>query len=59
MARAVPSTDTSPSARPQNQNYYYNEYHDGILEIANSLLKILTNQIVDKTIVAVLKADVK
>ena len=35
-----------------NQNYYYNEYHEGILEIANSLLKILTNQIVDKTMVA-------
>jgi hypothetical protein len=34
------------------QNYYYNEYHEGILDIANSLLKILTNQIVDKTMVA-------
>ena len=37
------------------QNYYYNEYHEGILEIANSLLKILTNQIVDKTMVAAVR----
>ena len=39
-----------PSSQPQN--YYYNQYHEGILEIANSLLKILTNQIVDNTMVA-------
>jgi hypothetical protein len=46
---------TFTSTKPQNQNHYYNEYHEGILEIANSLLKILTNQIVDKTIVAAVK----
>ena len=34
-----------------------NEYHDGILEIANSLLKILTNQIGDKTMVAAVKGE--
>jgi hypothetical protein len=45
----------SPSSKPQN--YYYNEHHEGILEIANSLLKILTNQIVDKTMVAVVKVE--
>jgi hypothetical protein len=33
-------------------NHYYNEYHEGILEIANSFPKILTNQIVDNTMVA-------
>ena len=37
------------------QNHYYNKYHEGILEIANSLLKILTNQIVDKTMVGAVK----
>ena len=42
-----------------NQNYYYNQYHEGILEIANSLLKILTNQMVDNTMVATMNADVK
>jgi hypothetical protein len=42
------------SAKP-SQNYYYNEYHEGILEIANSLLKILTNQIADNTMVAAVK----
>jgi chorismate mutase len=40
-----------------NQNYYYNEYREGILEIANSLLKILLNQIVDNTMVATIKEN--
>jgi hypothetical protein len=36
------------------------EYYEGIIEIANSLLKILANQMVDNTMVAVaVKADVK
>ena len=39
------------------QNYYYNKYHEGILEIAKSLLKILTNQLVDKTMVAAVKSE--
>jgi hypothetical protein len=43
------STHTSTNTKPQNQNYYYNEYCEGILEIANSLLKILLNQLVDTT----------
>ena len=30
---------------------YYNEYHDGILEITNSLLKMLLNQVVDNTMI--------
>jgi hypothetical protein len=41
---------SSHSSKPQN--YYYNQYHEGILEIANSLLKILLNQMVDNTMVA-------
>jgi hypothetical protein len=37
-----------------------NEYYEGILEIANSLLKILLNQTMDITMMAVaVKADVK
>jgi hypothetical protein len=50
---------SSPYASPHShssikiyQNYYYNEYREGILELANSLLKILLNQIVDNTMVA-------
>ena len=43
---------SSHSSAKSSQNYYYNEYHEGILEIANSLLKILTNQIADNTMVA-------
>jgi hypothetical protein len=41
-----------------HQNYYYNQYNEGILEIANSLLKILSRQTVDKTMVAAVKANV-
>ena len=44
------------SSKP-NQNYYYNEYHEGILEIANSFLKILTNRMLDKTMVAAVKSE--
>jgi hypothetical protein len=42
-----------------NQNHYYNEYHEGILEIAKGFLNILLNQLVDKMMVAAVKADVK
>lgn len=49
-----PSTSTSTKLY---QNHYYNEYHEGILEIANSLMKILTNQTVDKTMIAAVKGE--
>jgi chorismate mutase len=42
---------SSPSIK-LNQNYYYNEYHEGIIEIASSFIKILSNEVVDKTMVA-------
>jgi hypothetical protein len=45
----------SHSSTKSHQNYYYNEYHEGILEIANSLLTMLLNQLVDKTMVAAVK----
>jgi hypothetical protein len=51
------STHISTNTKPQNQNYYYDEYREGILEIANSLLKILLNQMVDKTMVAAIKEN--
>ena len=31
------------------QNYYYNEYHEGILEIAKTFFNGLLDQLVDKT----------
>jgi hypothetical protein len=37
------------------ENYYYNEYRECILEIAKTFLKILSNQIVDKTMVTAMK----
>jgi chorismate mutase len=55
MGTTAVAISSSYSSTKSNQNYYYNEYHEGILEIANSLLKILTNQIVDKTMVAAVK----
>jgi hypothetical protein len=52
----ISSSSSTYSTFPKAyQNHYYNEYHEGILEIANSFLKILTNQIVDKTLVAAVK----
>jgi hypothetical protein len=47
----------SHSSTKSQQNYYYNEYHEGILEISNSLLKILLNQLVDTTMVAAVKGQ--
>jgi chorismate mutase len=49
------SPSTSISTTKPHRNHYYNEYHEGILEIANSLLKILTNQMVNNTMVAAVK----
>jgi hypothetical protein len=45
---------------PIPQNYYYNKYHEGILELAKGFLKLLLNQLVDKTmVVAVAKEKEK
>jgi predicted RNase H-like nuclease (RuvC/YqgF family) len=52
---AASSSSHSHSPTLQNQNYYYNEYHEGILEIADSFLKMLLNELVDKTMAAALK----
>ena len=59
-AAAVPYTHISTSTQSQNQhqNRYYNEYREGISEIANSLLKMLLNQMVDNTKVAAVKEKV-
>jgi hypothetical protein len=52
---------SSPYASPPSHytkvplNYYYNEYQEGVLEIASSFLKILLNQMVDNTMVAAIK----
>jgi hypothetical protein len=41
------STSTSTT-----QNYYYNEYHEGLVEVTKGFLNILLNQLVDNTMVA-------
>ena len=38
---------------PYFKIYYYNEYHEGLVELAKGFLKLLLNQLVDKTMVAV------
>jgi len=37
------------------QNYYYDEYQEGILEIAKTFFNGLLNQLVDKTMVATIE----
>ena len=58
-SEAVPYTHTFTSTQSQNQNHYYNKYHEGILEIAKGFFNILLNQLVNNTMVAAVKADVK
>ena len=50
-------SSSSPYPKPY-QNYYYNEYHEGILEIAKTFFNGLLNQIVDKTMVGAVKENV-
>jgi hypothetical protein len=55
-------SSSSPPTPPhslilQNKNHYYNEYHEGILEIAKGFLNILSNQLVDKTMIAAVKGE--
>jgi hypothetical protein len=52
----IPS-DISTNTKSQNHNHYYNQYHEGILEIANSLLKMFLSQVVDNTMVAVVEEN--
>jgi hypothetical protein len=37
--------------------YYYNEYHEGLVEMAKGFLNILSSQLVDKTTVAAVKGQ--
>jgi hypothetical protein len=53
------SSSSSSSTYPKSyQNYYYNEYHEGILEIAKTFFNGLLNQLVNKTMVAAVKENV-
>jgi hypothetical protein len=40
---------------PIPQNRYYNEYHEGLLELAKGFFKSLSSHLVDKTMVAVVQ----
>ena len=57
VAAIASSLSTSTSTTKPHQNHYYNEYHEGLLEIAKGFLKILLNQLVDKTMVASVKGE--
>jgi hypothetical protein len=56
---AAAAISSSRSSTKTNQNCYYNKYHEGLLELAKGFLKLLLNQLVDKTMVTAVKADVK
>jgi hypothetical protein len=45
------SFSSSSTYHKPYQNYYYNEYHKGILEIAKTFFNSLLNQLVNKTMV--------
>jgi chorismate mutase len=55
MGTTAVAISSSHSSTISNQNYYYNEYHEGILEIAKGFLNVLLNKSVNKTMVAALK----
>jgi hypothetical protein len=38
------------------QNHYYNDYHEGVLEITKTFVKMLSNQLINKKMVVSVKA---
>jgi hypothetical protein len=46
------SSSASPTSPKAYQNYYYDKYHEGLVELAKGFFKSLLNQLVDKTMVA-------
>jgi len=55
MSEAVPYTHTSTFTKPQN--YYYDKYHEGLVELAKGFFNILSSQLVDNTMVAAVKGE--
>jgi hypothetical protein len=53
----VEGVSYSFSSHKDYQNYYYNEYHEGILEIAKAFLTMLSNQLVNKTMISAVKGE--
>jgi hypothetical protein len=53
---AIASSLCTSTTKP-HQNRYYNEYHEGLVEIAKGFLNILLNQSVNKTMVASVKGE--
>jgi hypothetical protein len=39
------------------QNGYYNEYHEGLVDLSKGFLDILLNQMVDTTMVVAVKGE--
>jgi chorismate mutase len=50
------SSTCSTSTKPY-QNYYYDKYHEGLVELAKGFFNISLNQIADKTMVAAVKGQ--
>jgi hypothetical protein len=52
----ISSSSSTHSTFPKAyQNYYYNNYHEGIVELAKGFLNILLSKLVDKTMIAAVK----
>jgi hypothetical protein len=49
------ATPPSHSSTKIHQNYYYNEYHKVLVELAKGFLKLLSSQLVDNIMVAAVK----
>jgi hypothetical protein len=47
--------NVSASTFTKPLDYYYDIYHEGLIELAKGFLKILSSQLVDETMIAAVK----
>ncbi|MGA9171378.1 MAG: hypothetical protein WCF06_13675 [Nitrososphaeraceae archaeon] len=57
-AAAISPPYTSSTSTKPYQNRYYNEYHEGLIELAKGFFNSLLNHLVNKTMVAAVKENV-
>jgi hypothetical protein len=61
QSAAISSSSSSPYTSSTSimsyQNRYYNEYHEGLLEIAKGFFKSLSSHLVNKTMVAAVQEN--
>ena len=57
-AGAISPPYTSSTSTKPYQNRYYNEYHEGLIELAKGFFNSLLNHLVNKTMVGAVKENV-